>query len=54
MNEYEICVLSKVYRIISRSLNKAEFSDKPFYRIIYDLIQIKLALNNYYRILYFV
>ena len=38
MNEYEIYVLSKVYRIISRSLNYVEFSDKLFYRIIYDLI----------------
>ena len=49
--EYEIYALSKVYRIILRSLNKVDFSDKPFYRIIYDLIQIKPVLNNYYQIL---
>ena len=48
INEYEIYALSKVYRNISRSPNEAEFSDKPFHRNIYGLIQIKPAFNNYY------
>ena len=46
INKKEIYVLSKLYRIVLRSLNKVEFSDKPFYKIIYDLIQIKLVLTT--------
>lgn len=45
-NECEVYILSKAYRIVSRSPFKAETSDKPFYRIIYDLIQLTTVLNK--------
>ena len=38
INKCEICVLAKVYKIISRFLAKAKISDKLFFRIIYNLI----------------
>ena len=37
-NKCETCTLSKAYRIVSRSPAKLETSNKPFFRVIYDLI----------------
>ena len=45
-NECETYTLSKAYRIVSRSLAKSETSNKPFFRVIYDLIQINTAFNK--------
>lgn len=45
-NECEECALSKAHRIISRSPLKSETSDKPFYRITYDLIDMSTAMNK--------
>ena len=45
-NECEPCALSKAHRIISRSPTKAETSDKPFFRITFDLMQFTIALNK--------
>ena len=53
-NKYETCALSKAHQIISRSSRKLEDSEKPFYRIIYDLIPITTALNKYEYVLYLI
>lgn len=45
-NECKTCALSKSHRIVSRSPDKSESSDKPFHRIIYDLMQFDPALNK--------
>lgn len=45
-NKCEACALSKAHRIVSRSSAKAETSDKPFYRISFDLMQLNPALNK--------
>lgn len=45
-NECEPCALSKAHRIISRSTELAETSDKPFYRVTFDLIPMTPALNK--------
>ena len=37
-NKCETYTLLKAYRIVSRSLAKLETSNKPFFRVIYDLI----------------
>ena len=37
-NECETCALSKAHRIVSRSPAKLETSNKPFFRVTYDLI----------------
>ena len=46
-NKCEECALSKAHRIVSRSPTKSETSDRPFYRITYDLIDMTKALNNH-------
>ena len=51
-NKCETCALSKAHQIISRSSRKSEDSEKPFYRIIYDLIPITTALNKYEYVLH--
>lgn len=45
-NECETCALSKAHRIISRSPEKSESSDKPFHRVTYDLMQFTTAINK--------
>ena len=45
-NKCETCALSKAYRIVSRSPAKSETSNKPFFRVTYDLIQMNTALNK--------
>lgn len=45
-NKCEECALSKAHRIISRSSEKSETSNKPFFRITYDLIEMTTALNR--------
>ena len=45
-NKCETYTLSKAYRIVSRSPAKSETSNKPFFRVIYDLIQINTAFNK--------
>jgi hypothetical protein len=46
INECETCALFKAHRIISRSSDIAETSDKSFYRITYDLMQLSSALSR--------
>ena len=46
-NECEVCALTKAHRIVSRSPYKAERSDKPFFRITYDLMQLDAGLNKH-------
>jgi hypothetical protein len=46
INECETCALFKSYRIISRSSNITETSDKLFYRITYDLMQLSSILSR--------
>ena len=46
-NKCEECALSKAHRIVSRSPEKSETSNKPFYRITYDLIDMTTALNKH-------
>lgn len=45
-NKCETCALSKAHQIISRSSSNSEHSDKPFYRVTYDLIPITAGLNK--------
>lgn len=45
-NECNTCALSKAHRIISRSPDKSEYSDKPFHRVSYDLMQFTTAMNK--------
>jgi succinate dehydrogenase/fumarate reductase-like Fe-S protein len=45
-NECETCALFKAHRIIFRLSNIAETSDKSFYRITYDLMQLSSALSR--------
>lgn len=40
------CALAKAHRIISRFSDNAEISDKSFYRIIYDLMQLTIIINK--------
>ena len=51
-NKYKTYVLSKVYRIINQSPVKLEYLNKPFYRIIYNLINKYPAFNKYSWVLY--
>ena len=53
ISNYEICVLAKAYRIVLRSLFKAETSDQPFFRITYNLIDLNTALNQHSQVSYF-
>jgi hypothetical protein len=45
-NKCETCALSKSTEIISRSSDKSESSEEPFYRVTYDLMQFNPALNR--------
>ena len=45
-SECESCALAKMHRQISRSSEKSESSDKPFYRVTYDLMQFSPGLNK--------
>ena len=53
-NKCETYALSKAYQIISRSSRKSEDSDKPFFRVIYDLIPITTAFNKYEYVLHLI
>ena len=46
INKCEICALVKVHKIVSRFSAKAETSNKSFFRITYDLIQLNAAMNK--------
>ena len=46
INKCKICALAKAHKIISRFSAKAEISDKSFFRITYDLIQLNAAMNK--------
>jgi hypothetical protein len=46
INECELCVLFKVHRVIFRSSDNAESSDKFFFRVTYDLMQLDFAFNR--------
>ena len=46
INECEECALAKAHRIISRSSSKSETSNKSFYRITYDLIDMNTTMNK--------
>ena len=47
INECEKCVFFKIHKIVSRSLEKLKISNKSFYRIIYDFIDITTTLNKH-------
>ena len=47
INECEKCVFFKIYKIVSRSFEKSKISNKSFYRIIYDFIDITTILNKH-------
>ena len=46
INKCEICALAKAYKLIFRSFAKSETSDKSFFRIMYDLIQLNIVMNK--------
>jgi hypothetical protein len=45
-HECESCALSKMHKIISRSAKNVETSDKSFFRVTYDLMQLGLVFNK--------
>ena len=45
-NKYEICVLTKTHKLIFQFSAKSKTSDKSFFRIIYDLIQLNIVMNK--------
>jgi hypothetical protein len=45
-HECESCALSKMHKIIFRSAENVETSDKSFFRVTYDLIQLGPAFNK--------
>ena len=45
-NECETCALTKSHVQISRTSHKSETSDKPFYRVSFDLMQFNTAMNG--------
>lgn len=45
-NKCEECALSKAHKLVSRSPDKSETSDKPFFRINFDLIAMTTAMNK--------
>ena len=47
INKCEKCALFKAHKIVFRSHEKSETSNKPFYRIIYDLIDMTTTLNKH-------
>ena len=45
-NKCEICVLTKAHMLISQFFAKSKTSDKSFFRITYDLIQLNTVMNK--------
>ena len=54
INKYEKYIFFKVYKIVSRSFEKSKISNKSFYRIIYDFINITTTLNKHKQTLHVV
>lgn len=42
----QTCALAKSHRLVSQSSDKSEFSDRPFHRVTYNLMQFTTALNK--------
>ena len=42
-----MCFFLKIYKIVSRSFKKSKISNKSFYRIIYNFIDIITTLNKH-------
>ena len=47
INKCEKCAFFKIYKIVLRSFKKLKISNKSFYRIIYDFIDITTILNKH-------
>ena len=47
INKCEKCVFFKIYKIVSRSFEKSKISNKLFYWIIYNFIDITTILNKH-------
>ena len=52
INKCEKCALFKIHKIVSRSFEKSKISNKSFYRIIYDFIDMTTILNKHKWIFY--
>ena len=46
INKCEICILTKTYKLIFQFSAKSKTSDKSFFRITYDLIQLNIIMNK--------
>ena len=46
INKCKMCVLAKAHKIVFRFSAKTKTSDKSFFRITYDLIQLNAAMNK--------
>lgn len=44
--QYQTCTLSKAHKIISKRPDKEEDSQKPFFRISFNLIKMQRAYNQ--------
>ena len=47
INKCEKCVFFKIYKIVLRSIEKLKISNKSFYWIIYNFIDITTTLNKH-------
>ena len=47
IHECEVCVLSKMHKIVSRSSEKKKNSNASFFRISYDFIPMIMTLNGH-------
>ena len=47
INKCEKCALFKIHKIVSRLFEKSKISNKSFYRIIYDFIDMTTILNKH-------
>ena len=45
-NKCETCALFKAHKLIFRFIEKSEFFNKSFHRIIYDLMQLITVMNK--------
>ena len=45
-NKCETCALFKAHRLVFRFIEKSEFFNKFFHRIIYDLMQLIAVMNK--------
>ena len=46
INKCKICALAKAHKLIFRFSAKSKISNKLFFRVTYDLIQLNIIMNK--------